>query len=251
MHDFLADFRHDLFHRRTVVVSGGTSGIGLEIARGFSQLGATTIATGSSAAKLAALRDSDDAQRIDFRQLDVGNTQQVDALFASLPQLDLLVNAAGIARPEQEYQEAVFQQVMDTNLTSVMRLTSAALPALSARRGSVVNVASMLSYLADASVPAYCASKSGVVGLTRALAHRYGPQGVRVNAVAPGYHRTEMTRPLWDDPTAAEHIRQRTALKRWGEAEDLVGAVIFLSSDAARYITGVTLPVDGGYVSGM
>lgn len=97
----------------------------------------------------------------------------------------------------------------------------------------------------------YCASKSGVTGLTRSLAHRYGPEGVRINAVAPGYHKTEMTQPLWSDPEAAEHICKRTALKHWGRAEDLTGAVIFLSSSAAKYITGVTLPVDGGYVSGM
>lgn len=251
MHDFLQDFRSGLFQGRTVVVSGGTSGIGLEIARGFSQLGATTIATGSSAARLAALRAGDDARTIDFRSLDVVSTEQVNALIADLPQLDILVNAAGIARPEEEFEEAVFQQVMDVNLNSVMRLSSAALPKLAASHGVIVNVASMLSYLADAGVPAYCASKSGVVGLTRALAHRYGTQGVRVNAIAPGYHRTDMTRPLWEDPRAAEHIRQRTALKRWGEADDLVGAVIFLSSAASQYITGVTLPVDGGYISGM
>ncbi|KGT89134.1 oxidoreductase [Erwinia typographi] len=251
MHLFLQDFREGLFAGRTVVVSGGTSGIGLEIARGFSQLGATTIATGSSASKLAALRASDDVRTIDFRSLDVASAGQVSELFAGLSQLDILVNAAGIARPEEEFEEAVFQQVMDVNLNSVMRLSGAALPSLQESRGAIVNVASMLSYLADAGVPAYCASKSGVVGLTRALAHRYGPLGVRVNAVAPGYHRTEMTRPLWDNPTSAEHIRQRTALKRWGEAEDLVGAVVFLSSDASQYITGVTLPVDGGYVSGM
>jgi len=141
-------------------------------------------------------------------------------------------------------------QVMEVNLNSVMRISQTAMPKLLESRGSIINVASMLSYLADAGVPAYCASKSGITGLTRALAHRYGPEGVRVNAVAPGYHKTDMTEALWSDPAAAEHIRGRTALKRWGSADDLVGAVLFLSSNAAQYVTGVVLPVDGGYVSG-
>lgn len=245
------DFSPQMFAGKTVLVSGGTSGIGLEIARGFNKLGATTLAIGSSGEKVAACRERNEDGAIRFQQLDVSNSEQVANLFASLPQLDVLVNAAGVARPEEEYREDVFLRVMDVNLNGVMRLSEAAMPLLLASKGSVVNVASMLSYLADASVPAYCASKSGVTGLTRALAHRYGPQGVRINAVAPGYHQTEMTRPLWSDKKAAEHIRHRTALKRWGRAEDLTGAIIFLSSSAAQYITGVTLPVDGGYVSGM
>lgn len=251
MREMLSGFVPDMFTGQTVLVSGGTSGIGLAIARGFSRLGAKTIATGSSADKIAACQCQPENSAIEFRQLDVSHPEQVTDLFATLTGLDVLVNAAGVACPEAEYEEAVFLQVMDVNLNSVMRLTQAAMPLLLKKQGRVVNVASMLSYLADALVPAYCASKSGVTGLTRALAHRYGPEGVRVNAVAPGYHQTAMTRPLWSDPVASEHIRQRTALKRWGCAEDLTGAVIFLCSDAAQYITGVTLPVDGGYVSGM
>jgi NAD(P)-dependent dehydrogenase (short-subunit alcohol dehydrogenase family) len=108
----------------------------------------------------------------------------------------------------------------------------------------------MLSYLADVEVPAYCASKTGILGLTRALAHSFGVAGVRVNAIAPGYHRTDMTRALWESPASASKISARAALKRWGEAEDLVGAALFLASPAAAFVTGVTLPVDGGYMSG-
>jgi len=96
-------------------------------------------------------------------------------------------------------------------------------------------------------VPAYCASKTGIVGLTRALAHRFGPEGIRVNAIAPGYHKTDMTKALWDDPVPAERIRLKTALKRWGTVDDLVGTALFLASPAARYITATTLSVDGGY----
>jgi NAD(P)-dependent dehydrogenase (short-subunit alcohol dehydrogenase family) len=108
----------------------------------------------------------------------------------------------------------------------------------------------MLSYLADESVPAYTASKTGIVGLTRAMAHKYGRDGVRVNAVAPGYHRTEMTKPLWLQPDSEAKIAERSALKRWGTTEDLVGPILFLCSPAAAFVTGVTLPVDGGYSVG-
>jgi len=108
----------------------------------------------------------------------------------------------------------------------------------------------MLSYLADESVPSYTASKSGIVGLTRALAHKYGRAGVRVNAVAPGYHRTDMTKALWSAPDSERRIAERSALKRWGEAGDLVGPVLFLASPAAAFVTGITLPVDGGYHTG-
>ena len=162
----------------------------------------------------------------------------------------MLVNAAGIARPNDEYREDVYLDVIDVNLNSVMRLSMAARPLLAKSRGAIINVASMLSYLADTAVPAYCASKAGILGLTRALAHSFGPEGIRVNAIAPGYHRTEMTKPLWSDAAAAEKITDRSALKRWGTVDDLVGPTLFLASPAAAFITGEILAVDGGYVSG-
>jgi hypothetical protein len=124
----------------------------------------------------------------------------------------------------------------------------AARPLLAKSKGSIVNVASMLSYVVDDAVPAYSASKTGLLGLTRTLAHRFGPQGIRVNAIAPGYHKTDMTKPLWSDPVPAGKIEAKAALKRWGTVEDLVGATIFFCSPAAAFVTATTLPVDGGYV---
>jgi NAD(P)-dependent dehydrogenase (short-subunit alcohol dehydrogenase family) len=248
MQHILNNYRADLFADKHIWVSGGTSGIGLDIARGFSRLGAMVTATGSSAAKLASLRESE--SHIRFEQLDVTDAEAISTFASGLVRLDVLVNAAGISRPGQEYEDDVFLQVLDTNLTSVMRQSMAAMPLLQQSTGCIINIASMLSYLADADVPSYCASKSGVLGLTRALAHRFGEQGVRVNAIAPGYHRTAMTEGLWADPAAEQKIARRTALKRWGESADLVGAAVFLASSAAAYITGATLPVDGGYVSG-
>jgi hypothetical protein len=166
------------------------------------------------------------------------------------PRLDVLINAAGIARPDAEFDEDTFAEVLDVNLTAQMRLARAARPLLARQGGAIVNIASMLSHIADASVPAYGASKTGVLGLTRALAHAWGREGIRVNAVAPGYHKTDLTRPLWEDPVAAARIEARTALGRWGRADDLVGAVIFLASPAAAYVTGACLEVDGGFLSG-
>jgi NAD(P)-dependent dehydrogenase (short-subunit alcohol dehydrogenase family) len=248
MQQILNNYRADLFAGRTVWVSGGTSGIGLDIALGFAGLGANVIASGSSAAKVAQLRDAHGG--LNFATLDVTNAAAITRFASDLPRLDVLVNAAGISRPGQEYDDEMFLRVLDTNLISVMRQSMAVLPQLQHSQGSIINIASMLSYLADAEVPSYCASKSGVLGLTRALAHRFGERGVRVNAIAPGYHRTAMTEGLWADPQAEQKIAGRTALKRWGEAADPVGAALFLASSAAAYITGTTLAVDGGYVSG-
>ncbi|CAG9222672.1 Oxidoreductase [Paraburkholderia tropica] len=243
-------FRPGLFDGRTVLVSGATSGIGLAIADGFASLGAQVIATGSSATKLGTLRADSTLSHIRFAQLDVRDTQAIQDFAAKIDTLDVLVNAAGVARPFDEYRDDVFREVLDVNLTAAMRLSMALRPQLERTKGCVINVASMLSYLADVEVPAYCASKTGVLGLTRSLAHAFGAAGVRVNAIAPGYHRTDMTRPLWESPSAAQKIAARSALKRWGEAEDLVGATLFLASPGAAFITGATLPVDGGYVSG-
>jgi hypothetical protein len=246
----IGSFRADLFAGKHVLVSGATSGIGLAIATAFQRLGAHTIATGSSSTKVAALQDQNSLTGIRFATLDVRNASEISAFVGDLPRLDVLVNAAGVARPHDEYEDDVFGNVLDVNLRSVMRLSQAARPLLEQTRGSIVNIASMLSYLADADVPAYCASKTGVVGLTRSLAHEYGRRGVRVNAIAPGYHRTDMTRIFWESDDLSTKIVSRTALGRWGEVDDLVGATVFLASDAAAYVTGVTLPVDGGYVSG-
>jgi hypothetical protein len=244
-------FRVGLFTGKKVLVSGATSGIGLAIAQGFAALGAQVIATGSSQAKLDALRADRTPEGIRFEQLDVRDLEQINRFAGELDGLDVLVNAAGVARPADEYRDDVFREVIDVNLTAAMRLSMATRAMLERSRGAIINVASMLSYIADVEVPAYCASKTGILGLTRSLAHAFGTAGVRVNAIAPGYHRTDMTRALWEVPASADKIAARSALKRWGEVDDLVGATLFLASPASAFITGVTLPVDGGYATGV
>ena len=243
-------FQQQLFAGKCIVVSGASSGIGLAIACGFAALGAQVEAIGSSETKIAAARNDAQASGIRFHRLDVRDSNAVATWMRDRPQIDVLINAQGIARPGDEWSEPEFLNVMDVNLNSAFRLTMSALPQLEASRGSVINIASMLSFLADAEVPAYTASKTGILGLTRALAHRFGAKGIRVNAIAPGYHRTDMTRALWENPADEARISQRSALKRWGTVDDLVGAAVFLSSDAAAFITGIVLPVDGGYHTG-
>ena len=231
-----------------MLISGGTSGIGLAIAQGFARLGAEVIATGASQARLDAARADAANKGIRFEVLDVRDRKAIDAFVGALPSLDVLINAAGIVKPETEYEEAAFLEVMDVNLNSAMRLSMAARPLSPSRRASIINFASMLSYVVDDACRPIRASKTGLLGLTRALAHRFGPEGIRVNAIAPGYHKTDMTKALWSDPVPAAKIAAKAALKRWGTVEDLVGTAIFFASPAALFVTATTLPVDGGYV---
>jgi hypothetical protein len=248
MKDIVQTFRSDLFAGQHVILSGATSGIGLDIARGFAALGADVTATGSSAEKIAAL--TDETPKLRFAQLDVRDREAVKAFCAKQTRCDVLVNGAGIARGGQEWDEDIFLDTMEVNLNSQFRLAIGLHDRLAAAKGSIINIASMLSFMADPGVPAYTASKTGVLGLTRALAHKWGREGIRVNAVAPGYHKTDMTKPIWSVPFGEEAVARRTALGRWGTTEDLVGACLFLASPAAAYITGMCIEVDGGFVSG-
>jgi NAD(P)-dependent dehydrogenase (short-subunit alcohol dehydrogenase family) len=250
MQDVLDSFRPNLFKDKCILVTGGSSGIGLAIAQGFSGLGGSVIALGNSEPKLATARKEAANKTIRFERVDVRDPAAIKTFGAGLDRLDVLVNCAGIARPGAEFEDKTYIEVIDVNLNSQMRFAMAVHPQLKASRGSIINIASMLSYVADPLVPAYGASKTGVLGLTRHLAHAFGPDGIRVNAIAPGYHKTDMTKALWTAPEPAEKIASRSALKRWGTVDDLVGASLFLSSPAATFITGVDLPVDGGFVVG-
>jgi NAD(P)-dependent dehydrogenase (short-subunit alcohol dehydrogenase family) len=140
-----------------------------------------------------------------------------------------------------------FAKVIDVNLTGTMRLCAACRTRLAASRGCVLNIASMLSFFGSAAVPAYSASKGGIAQLTKSLAIAWAPDGVRVNAIAPGWIETALTEPLYSDPQRRDEILRRTPLGRWGQPADVAGAAVFLCSPAAAFITGVILPVDGGY----
>lgn len=250
MKEIVQTFRRDLFAGQTVLLSGATSGIGLAMARGFRDLGADVISTGTSLPKIEKARTVEANAKIRFEQLDVRDSKGIRAFVGGLPRLDVLVNAAGIARRDKEFEEDVYLDVVDVNLHSVMRLSMAARPLLAKTRGSIINIASMLSYIVDPAFPAYGASKTGMIGLTRHLAFAFGQDGIRVNALSPGYIKTELTTASSNDPVLTTKILNRCAIKRWGEVDDCVGAALYLASPAAAFVTGADLPVDGGFVVG-
>lgn len=240
-------FADALTGRRALVV-GGTSGIGAGIAAGLRDAGAQVWVTGATGAEVERASADATLAGIGARQLDVMDDAAVKALIGGLDRLDVLVNCAGIIRRGAEHDIEVFEQVVDINLTGTMRCCTAARPLLAKQGGCIVNTASMLSFFGGGIVPGYSASKGGVAQLTKSLAIAYAAQNIRVNAVAPGWIDTPLTKALQQDEARNRAILDRTPMKRWGTPGDVAGAVVFLCTDAAAFITGVVLPVDGGYL---
>jgi NAD(P)-dependent dehydrogenase (short-subunit alcohol dehydrogenase family) len=227
-----------------VLVTGGRGGIGGAIAAAFVEAGAHVIATDVSPVPAESRKGIDD------RVLDVRDADAVRALAEDLDRLDVLVQCAGRVIPVQEFELATFEEVVGIHLTGSFSMATALRPLLAASGGSVVNVGSMYSYFGSPLVPAYGAAKAGVVQLTKTLALAWAAEGIRVNGIAPGWIRTAMTGLLAELPEAAAAIMSRIPDGELGEPEDVAGAVLFLASPAARLITGVTIPVDGGYSAG-
>jgi NAD(P)-dependent dehydrogenase (short-subunit alcohol dehydrogenase family) len=242
---------------RVAVVLGGTSGIGRAIALALAEAGADVVASARRANLVESVAgEIEDRGRRTLRvSADVSNRASLvalrDACLARLGRLDILVSAAAVTKriPSMDMPDADWRRIIDTNLTGTLRACQVfGTPMLEQRAGRIITIASLASMVGFFEVAAYTASKAAVAGLTRALAVEWAPHGVTVNAVAPGIVRTDLNRALIDSPRGQE-LLLRTPMKRFGDPEDVAGAAVFLASDAARFITGQMIVVDGGFLA--
>lgn len=233
---------------QTALVTGANTGIGQAIAVAMGRAGASVICAGrSSCAQTVDLIPS--AREI---HLDFSDPMAATDIFSDHP-VDILVNNAGIIRRADavDFSEADWDAVMDVNLKALFFTCQAFGRAALARKagGRIVNIASLLSFQGGIRVPSYAASKHGVAGLTKALANEWAAQGINVNAIAPGYIRTNNTAALQADPARNQAILDRIPAGRWGDPDDIAESAVFLSSPAAKYIHGAVLNVDGGWLA--
>jgi len=226
---------------KVVLISGGAGGIGMAFARAFRASGATAV--------IADVKPPAQGQDFCFEPLDVRHDAAVRDLARRMERLDVLIHCAGRLVRHEEHQPDVFADIVDIHLTGNLRLATAFRPHLAKTRGCMINIASMYSYFGAPMIPAYASAKTAVVGLTKSLALAYAEDGIRVNAIAPGWIRTEISRRGREEPAFNEKVMHRLPTKRWSEPEELAGTAVFLASPAAALINGVTIPVDGGYAA--
>lgn len=245
---------------RLALVTGSSAGIGRALARGLAQAGAAVVLNGRDVARLAATAAALRAEGLTVheRAFDVCDPAAVEAAIAGIEAdigpIDVLVNNAGIQRraPVHEFAHADWQELMHTNLDSVFIVGQAVARRMVPRRhGRIINICSVMSELARASVAPYAASKGGVKMLTKGMAVDLGPHGITVNGIGPGYFKTELNAKLVADEAFSAWLVNRTPSRRWGEVEDLAPAAVFLASDAGRFVNGHILYVDGGVTAAL
>jgi 2-deoxy-D-gluconate 3-dehydrogenase len=242
---------------RVALVTGANTGLGQGIAVALAQAGADIVAVGRSAPSETEAAVKDAGKRLLWVEASLETIEPVarivDEAVAGFGAIDILVNNAGTIRRQDslDFTEEDWDAVMDVNLKSVFFLSQAAARWWNAngRGGRIINIASMLSFQGGIRVPSYTASKSGVLGITRLLANEWASKGINVNAIAPGYFSTNNTQALRSDEARNRSILERIPAGQWGKPEDLGGAAVFLASDAASYVHGAVLPVDGGWLA--
>jgi len=228
---------------KTVLITGGSGGIGGAFARAFLAHGADVVA-----ADLVPPQGEIDP-RIRHELLDVRSDDGIEALARRIDRLDVVIHCAGRLVRWEEYKPEVFKEIIDIHLVGNLRLANAFRPHLKATRGCLINIGSMYSYFGAPQVPAYAAAKTAVVSLTKSLAIAFAADGVRVNAIAPGWIKTEISRGGRENPEFNAKVVARIPGGEWAEPDELAGTAIFLASPASALINGVTIPVDGGYVA--
>lgn len=240
---------------KTAIVTGANTGIGQAIAAALSACGAKIAGVGRSSMSETAAMIGAPGKFLEIRA-DLSTTANiqriVDETVDWAGNLDILVNNAGIIRRNDaiDFTEEDWNAVIDTNLKSAFFLSQAAARHfLPKGNGKIINIASLLSFQGGIRIASYTASKSGLAGLTRLLACEWAGKGINVNAVAPGYVITNNTEALRNDPERSKAILDRIPAGRWAKPDDIAGAVVFLASDAANYVHGITLPVDGGWLA--
>ena len=234
------------FSGKTVVVTGGSTGIGNAAARAFLRAGARVIVTGTRAGPGDYAGEDGDLAGLEYHRLDQGDAAAVADFAPGVDRLDaLIVAGAKVAYRRQEFETAVFADVLAANLVGPMQLATKFRSAL-AGQGSIVFIGSVASFRGVIGQPAYSASKGGLLTLTRSLAQAFGGEGIRVNLVAPGLVRSKMTAVTWQDSERLAATERQVPLRRIGEPGDIAGAILFLASPMAAYITGTSLTIDGG-----
>ena len=244
---------------RSAVVTGAGRGLGRAMALGLARAGADLALAARNAEQIEAV--GEEVRSLGSEALavptDVTQPAEQKALVAAARErfghIDILVNNAGTQSraPAEEFPVEEWRRVMEVNLTAAFQLTQrVGRVMIEQKRGSIINVGSLVSVIGMPRIPAYAAAKAGLESVTRCLAVEWAKHNIRVNAIEPGYFRTDMTKGLDTDPDRGPKIKTRIPLQRWGEPEDLQGVVVFLASDASAYITGVSIPVDGGWLAG-